>query len=283
MARWLKYATERFPFPVYVLLVGGISLSGSLVACGEFRWPGIMISFLGLFLFFATLRLMDEYKDFEKDVVAHPERPLPRGLLNRTEVHNGIIALTLLMVVFAVLSGILVSTTTFVLFLAITFYLWLMYKEFYVPTLSNWPLVYAYSHQIILVLIAGYSVSAVDPQTLDQPLPWIWGVCVLGGFFTYEICRKLDPKSHPVLKTYLSVYGPQITILLIAINLGISAAASQYIGLSKLLVPMDLLVLASSVILIVKPSTYKVVEGLATINLLLHLWGIVIIEKVKLL
>ena len=42
-------------------------------------------------LFFAELRLMDELKDYEKDLIAHPERPLPRGLLSREEVRAAVL------------------------------------------------------------------------------------------------------------------------------------------------------------------------------------------------
>ena len=49
--------------------------------------PGLKESiFIGvsLFLIFITeLRFMDELKDYEKDKIAHPDRPLPRGLVTK--------------------------------------------------------------------------------------------------------------------------------------------------------------------------------------------------------
>lgn len=277
MGRWLTYVKERFPVPVYLLLIGGFTLSGLCLAEGAFEWKGFAVSFAGFLLFFFQLRLMDELKDYDKDVVAHPDRPLPRGLLTTEEVGRTIKALTLVMTGFAVLTALLVNWTTGIAYLTVTVYLLLMYREFFVGAwLEDRPILYALSHQAI---VFGVCIFAVAPWAEDLALaaPTLWlGVLVVGSFLVYEISRKLDPRAHPVLKTYLVVYGPMKTSLLVIGATALAAAGAAGLGLGPLLWPAEVLVVVSLVVLFTKPDTYKVVEGVATLSLTLHLWAVVI-------
>ena len=112
MARWLRYIIERFPPVTYVILIGGFCLTGA-VAHGtlpRFETP-LAFSFFAITLFFFVLRLMDELKDYEKDLVAHPKRPLPRGLLKTTEVRHLIVTLTALMAVTGALIALILDNT----------------------------------------------------------------------------------------------------------------------------------------------------------------------------
>ncbi|NCA18046.1 MAG: hypothetical protein EBS90_13565, partial [Betaproteobacteria bacterium] len=108
MARWLKYVKERFPLVTYLLLSGAMCWSGaSLFMVSPFSAHiQTTLSMLGILLFFFELRLMDEWKDFEKDKVAHPARPLPRGLIQPREVRIGIGTGIALMLAFTVLLGV---------------------------------------------------------------------------------------------------------------------------------------------------------------------------------
>ena len=274
MARWLTYLKERFPIPVYLLLVGGISLSTQLYGGGSLSPLAIAASVVGLFLFFAELRLMDEYKDYEKDVIAHPTRPLPRGVLGREEVRRVIHALSLGMLAFAAFVALVVNPTAGALYGLVTAYLWLMYKEFYVGDwLSARPIAYAVTHQIIMLPLCSFGVAIARPELALVATTQYLGVSMLGAFFAYEVCRKLDPAAHPILKTYLSMYKAAGTIALVIAVLLVAAWGDWQIGLSKLGWPAIVLLAATLPLLVVRPGKYKVVEGLATLSLLVHLWG----------
>ena len=81
---WLIYIKERFPLPVYLLLSVGMAWNGLLALQAQ---PDLVSRLLGptmILLFFFCLRLMDEVKDYKKDLSAHPERPLPRGLVKKS-------------------------------------------------------------------------------------------------------------------------------------------------------------------------------------------------------
>lgn len=272
--RWSVYIKERFPLPTYFLLVGGLSASGWVVSRAPWDWSYFSISFGALLTFFMQLRLMDEYKDLEKDRVANPTRPLPRGVLSVGEVRIAINVLEQLMCLLAVLMGYAISPFCGTVYGIITLYLWLMYREFYFPKLSQFPLIYAVSHQIILLPIGLFVVLASAPRPILNSQTWFLGISVLGAFFAYEICRKLKPDAHPILKTYIQVYGPVRSALLVVCALAVAGYGAQGLMLQKLLGPVQLLVLATLGMTILKPRSYKLAEGAATLLLVLHLWGL---------
>lgn len=272
---WAIYLKERFPLPVYLLLSAGIALSGQWLSAGSFEATGFSLAILGLLLFFSELRLMDELKDYDKDLLAHPDRPLPRGTISVNQVRQGILLQYLAMIVFAALMGFFVNGAAGFLYLITALYLWLMYKEFYAgPKLSEFPLAYAVTHQIILLPLCAFAVTISRPAMLLEPATWAYGTCALGAFFTYEVCRKLDPQAHPVLRTYLSVYGTARTALILLATSAVAFAGASSLGIQTRLLPVEALVPVTFLLIFrLKPSAYKLVEAVATLSLLLHLYA----------
>lgn len=259
MKAWLTYVKERFPLPVYVLLSGGLA-------------PHSWLGFLYAMWLFATLRLMDELKDYQKDIIAHPERPLPRGLLKTDRVAIVINALMIFGIGLS-FGFALVSPVAMVLAVITTLWLWLMFKEFYIgESLQKRPLLYAITHQLILIPLC-LLMTALAGGDIASPLHLGWAIGVLGAFFSYEVSRKLDPSAHPILGTYLSVYGrggSTLIVLVLTIVAALGAAAS---GFSLWMTPFAVLTLLSYSILWVKPSAFKVIEGAATLSLFFHIWA----------
>ena len=117
---------------------------------------------------------MDEFKDYRKDLIAHPERPLPRGVLTLKQVQSAIGWQLGMMVAFSILVMVAFNVLAGLLSLFYTAYLWLMYKEFYIgERLSRNPLAYAISHQIIVVPICLFTVAIHTPASASvlKPLP----------------------------------------------------------------------------------------------------------------
>ena len=277
MDRWITYTKERFPIPVYLLLIGGFSLSGIFLSGGPFSWRSLLVSFFGFLLFFFQLRLMDERKDYDKDVIAHPDRPLPRGLLTTAEVDRTIVRITLLMLVYSALMVVMTNRIAGISYLAVTLYLLLMYKEFFIGAwLEERPLLYAASHQLIVFGVCIIAVTVKSPNLVLDLRTLSLGLAILGAFLGYEVSRKLDPDAHVALKTYLSIYGVVITSVIIAAASVIAALGAYGLGLQTLLWPAEGLLVASLLVLFFKPEKYKVVEGVATLSLLVHLWAVVI-------
>ena len=153
MKNWLIFIKERIPVVVYALLVGGITSSSFIFGNIQINLkeaPLFLLGFFGLFLAFAILRMMDEVKDFEKDKVAHPDRPLPRGLLKVDQVLGMIKFIYIFMVILSIALIFFKSIQSGLCYLVITIWLGLMYKEFFIPKwLNERPLIYAISHQIL--------------------------------------------------------------------------------------------------------------------------------------
>ncbi len=275
MARWLTFFKERFPIPVLCLIAFGIALSGATYPYQPLTLLYAVIACVFNFLFFSTLRLMDEIKDYEKDKIVHPTRPLPRGLISVSEIHKvmlsglfGMVAIVALCYFFGrTLAGHWYSFTTL--------YLWLMYKEFYIgQALNKSPILYAITHQIIFLFMNAGAVMLTGPETYWAEAMLKPALIILGGFFTYEICRKLDPSAHPLLGTYRYHYGLKVTGVFSFLTLA-TAGFGAYItyGLAWptfVLWAVEIITIVGFIVL--AKEKYKLVELLASISLLTHIW-----------
>ena len=281
MGAWMTFLKERLPLPSYLVLVMGLAISGSALgnasAAGRpavATWVATAIAAVGAFLFFAVLRIMDECKDYEKDRVAHPHRPLPRGLLAPEQVAGAVNGLAVAMLVFGVVVG-LRNGPAGLGYLLVTGYLWLMYREFYAGTwLAQRPLLYAASHQIIILPLCYFCVLVFDPAAWRHLQPALLGITVLGAFFAYEICRKLDPQAHPLVQTYLSHYGRATTLVFALCTVALSALGALGLGLERMLWPLEGILTALLALLILSPNRYKIIEYGASVSLALHVWAI---------
>ncbi len=281
MGAWITFLKERLPLPSYLVLVVGLAMSGNVLGgaaapaeSAAVSWITTAIAAAGAFLFFAVLRIMDEYKDYDKDQVAHPHRPLPRGLIAPEQVAVAVRGLAVAMLLFSVVVG-LANLPAGISYLLVTGYLWLMYREFYVGAwLANRPLLYAASHQVIILPLCYFCFLAANPDAWRDSQPALLGITVLGAFFTYEICRKLDPDAHPLLQTYLSHYGPAKTLIFTLCTIALSALGALGLGLGQILWPLEGILIALLSLLFLAPYRFKTVEHGATISLALHVWAV---------
>ncbi len=274
MKRWLAYVWERFPPIVYLALAGGYVSSGFAASRGRPTPLPFVLAFVGVILFFFELRLMDELKDFVKDSSAHPGRPLPRGLLGVAEVRWVILALAIAMLVHAGVIAALSNVVAGALYLGILGYLLLMYKEFFA---SGWlgtrPFLYAATHQPVGVLVALFTVAVFTPDDVLTPIPLGWSLLAFGGMFGYEICRKLDPAAPPELGYYVQRYGQVKTAAALLSCLAVETAGSALAETLWFVVPAEALLSAGFLMILLLPRAYKLVEGLASLNVLMALWA----------
>jgi 4-hydroxybenzoate polyprenyltransferase len=150
MKNWWIFIKERFEpgshsimivvfVTVHYLMVKKLNLlavSTSQIVC----------LYLAVTLFYFKLRLYDEVKDYELDVVINKHRPLPRGLLNHKDMYKGMIFCILGELTLFQASGV---EAYFALLIAVLYSL-LMYKEFFIreyirPHLTT----YAMTHTIV--------------------------------------------------------------------------------------------------------------------------------------
>lgn len=272
LAAWQTFAKERIPLGSYMLLSSGIAISPALLATSDLSWMKMGFAVLGVLIFFIELRLMDEYKDQHKDKVAHPDRPIPRGLVSPQSLKGLIHIVYAGMLAFSIaLSWISIEAA---LWYGVTsLWLGLMYREFFIgKQLSRYPYLYAWSHQIILIFLVCFAMGFWLPGYFHLNALNL-GLLILGAFFAYEICRKLDPKAHKILGTYLVTYGKFKTFLMVASVLVFSTYGAWTLGFGWYLWPLQAGLLLSLSLLWTAPEKYKLVETLATINLIAHIWA----------
>jgi len=274
MDRWLIYFKERFSLLNYLILISGLSLSGLVIRYGSPSLFPFLFSIVGLFLFFALYRIMDDTKDFEIDRLAHPHRPLPKVLFSIDEFKISINLLQMTMFAFAIIVWIFFSQAAGMTYLVIAVYLWHMYREFYISDwLTRKPITYAITHFIIIVPLALFPVALSRPNFMFSFFFLSYAFMIFASFFTYDICRKFDPNAHPIQKTYRQYHGFNKTLLLVIATLLISAIGASVTGMHHLLWPIELAVLISLCIIYFDQSKWGLVQGTATASLFIHAWA----------
>jgi 4-hydroxybenzoate polyprenyltransferase len=259
---------------VYLIVGGGYAMSGFSASGARPAAFPFGLAFIGVVLFFFELRLMDELKDFAKDCSAHPERPLPRGLLSVREVQRAGTVLTLGMLAFAGATALAANPTAGALYLAVTGYLFLMYKEFFAGAwLGARPILYALAHQPVGWLVALFPVALFAPMTVFRRIPVGWGLMAVGGLFAYEICRKLDPAAPAELGYYVQRYGRAATGALLLGCLALASAGAALGGALWYVLPTEAALAAGYLAHLFLPVSFRVVERLASLNLVMALWG----------
>ncbi len=270
MKPWLTYIKERFqPIPQGILISGM-----ALIAYQTGSWGAFASVFLGLLLFFFLLRAMDEYKDFDKDCIAHPDRPLPKGLISKNEMHALIHLLIFGMGAYSVFLCWTLTFSAGFAFLIVTGYLYAMFHEFNLKSyLSKRPLLYALSHQLIVVPLSAFLIAARGLDIFSFETLYT-SFALFGGFFAYEICRKLDPKAHPILKTYPRIYGRVRTAIFAILALCILGFCGYCLHLSPFLWPVALILAAALFYYCFSPSLFKAAEKLSAVNLLVCIYSL---------
>ncbi len=219
-----QYLAERFPVGAYLVLIGAMVLGASAAASAStglpvpVSWPQL-IATITILLGFFHLRVFDEHKDYERDLIAHPDRVLSRGLITLADLRKYAAAAIVLELGLNAAFGLetLAWVVAFILFSVG------MFVEFGVGEWLNKHLVvYALSHNPIAGLMMCYTFALVLGHTAF-PEPVVWYLLV--ATFTclgFEIGRKMrapaDEKDGQ--DTYTQALGvPRATALLIGFEL----------------------------------------------------------------
>lgn len=223
--RILLYTNERFPVVAILLFVTCFSLSsfylGQLSYFDKinyiFNFP-MLIGLLTLFLIFFHIRLFDEFKDYQDDCAAYPERLLSRGIVTLNDLRKLLIGVILIQIVLNLIS----SREQFFWWCAVFGYSFLMFKEFFISkTLKKSITLYLLSHQAILPIMISYamcsSLQTGNPFFLFNIKIWLSFLFVALLSFSYEISRKTWSKEreHKHADSYTKAWGiPQTATIL---------------------------------------------------------------------
>ena len=300
MLRWWTFIKERSPLPVLIILASGPIVSGfiftlvspvcaaslnQLCVRASDKWIVALFAIFASVLFMIEARLMDELKDFEKDKLANPARPLPRGLISPSELATAVKIVMAALFILAVLILVVGNPLSGFLFAGSAAYLWLMYKEFYVgQILSSYPLIYALSHQIVGVSLYLFGVTLFAEAFAKNSAAWSYVLINVLASISYEFSRKLKPDAHPAALTYRQFYGlGKASLIALFFQLAALTITAFSTGEIKSIGLLLLFQIPTCVVIslhALRDGWHKQSEGLAALSLLASGWmGLLLLLK----
>lgn len=233
LVKWWKFTCERFDplshFIMITLFFGAHYFVADAIGTVTFTSIYSLLLFLGTAFFFFKLRLYDEIKDYQTDLIHNPTRPLPRGLLKISDMKFGIkLCLALELLFFAVCS------TQGVLGIVIAIgYSLLMYKEFFIGDLIGPRLTtYALTHTVVTVFLSLAIFSSFSHHYIWEQRADFYYFSILSWslFNIFEFGRKVyQPSEEKVeIDTYSKVWGKWGAVLLVLTQ----AIGAAYLTLS---------------------------------------------------
>jgi 4-hydroxybenzoate polyprenyltransferase len=208
ISRDMIYLKEMFPIAAMMgtFITASVMLNLMMTLNhGHLDFIHFIAPSLGMVCFSLLVRVMDEFKDYEDDLVNFPERPLPSGKIKKKDLK--IIWFSL---IFISLFCSLTSLPAFYGWLAVMVYSHVMYKWFFFKKYikPNLPLAFITHHPIIFVqsLYLGLFLFGLDDKFNFSALIHILPYSLL--FTNWEFSRKLrSPAEETAYTTYSKVFG----------------------------------------------------------------------------
>lgn len=236
IATWAKERFDGAAVFSTLLLYFTVAIPSRVFADQSFivGWEDAIAS-LVLVSFFLLLRIFDEHKDYQEDLVLHPGRVLSRGIVSLKKLK--IVGAICLMIQVLVLFISDFETTVF--FLVSLTWGFLMLKEFFVRDwLKRHAFLYVLSHMFIATLVSFWimSVVGISAEKVFQFWPMAALPFVMG--FLYELSRKsFGFDEDPRIESYLKVFGQTRLVVLIAVLVGFGVFLSfrifEILGIEK--------------------------------------------------
>jgi len=209
---------ERFPF-ANALLFFILYLTSAAVARSvldqEVKISLIdVISCLVTWGLFLVIRVFDEHKDYQQDVLNHPQRVLQSGLITLKHLKiMAIIAITAQVLFSLYLDDFSIGGATISWLIMFT-YLCLMGAEFFCGEwLEKRLTLYAFSHMMIMPLtvfwLANLATPSVDVTSVLTPSLYVMMLLAFVSGFCFEIARKTrgPEEERDTVDSYSKIFG----------------------------------------------------------------------------
>jgi 4-hydroxybenzoate polyprenyltransferase len=209
---FLQYLDERFPVLPYTVLIAAMVAAASGAVAQQNVTPVVLgidqalvvcLLILGFFL----LRVFDEHKDYEKDLVAHPDRVLSRGLITLAQLKwAGAVAVFLQLGLALYLGG----DTPIWVCVYLAFSVAMRFEFGFSDWLNRHAVVYALTHNpiVALMMITAVAVASGGQATINGVV--VWWLCVASlTSLGFEIGRKVraSEDEREGQDTYTSALG----------------------------------------------------------------------------
>jgi 4-hydroxybenzoate polyprenyltransferase len=278
MKKWATYLNERSPLAILLIIGLGMSTYPLLLikeaTTESIKWPMFYLSILLNLIIFIMMRMGDEIKDLDKDLIINPTRPLPRGLIPLDQFKKVFFSLLLPTLVFVTYLNLTKNFSAATSLLFTNILALLMYYEFFMgKKLEQSPFVYALTHQIIVFPLYAWAGLSLSPDLLNNHYFIWWITTNFFASFNYEISRKLDPNAHQLAATYAHHYGRKATALICLSFNALILYGSFKLSIYAAIIPIVIINSLLMIKWIKAPSNFKLLEGLAGLISLIVLWA----------
>ncbi len=276
MDRWFSYFFERLNPVSTFLVITGIATSTAILDYQVFDPVNFMFSCMVWFFLIFYFRLSNDLRDVEVDKVAHPDRPVPRGVIQKKEAEVVLSGILVILVFLGVAIFLYYNHWSRLLVFITAGYFWLARHHFYLgKSLDERPLLKTLAYQGILLPMILLSLSFSHQDNLFTNKNLSYTLLLAGAFFTFEICRKLNPFCHPAVQSLIHFFGFKKVFRIAFLSLVASAVGAAGMGAANYLIPMQCVVLIALIYMFKNPRRFTIAQIAANFSLILHSWSAV--------
>lgn len=227
MKSWWRFIQERFEPFSHLLMISCFFLAnatiGYYLAQHQPPFP-LGLNLIGpwgiIVLLFFHLRLFDEIKDYQTDLLAHPERPLARGLIPLKHFKGVTIAVVVMELA---LSSLFLKGAGFAAAVLMISYSLLMFKEFFMGAWLRPKMeLYALTHTIVAGIMGVFVALSVGQTPLLRLDGGYLALALLNWmiFNIFEFGRKTFARNEEEAKieSYSKRLRPAGAVLLLLAN-----------------------------------------------------------------
>ena len=235
-ARLWAWCSERFPLAhgaLFAVLYATALLFGRfLTQDGPLAVEPLadVVGFAAAWAFFLMLRIFDEHKDYDLDLLNHPERVLQSGLITLGHLKGlGVVAIALQVGATLWIDGGLGPAT--VAWAVVILWSSLMAKEFFVGAwLEKRLVLYAVSHMVVMPMaLVWMAALGATPARLTGSVALLALLSFLSGA-AFEVTRKTKgpEEERETIQSYSRVFGatraPLVAGALLLLSAGVQVA-----------------------------------------------------------
>ena len=223
LKKWYTYQKERFPIVIYgtyMLVVVFASfcvanfskLNGNIIL-NELEWIKILPMFLGAFLQFFMIRIVDEFKDYKEDCKYRPYRPVPRGLVSLKELGVIFVICAVIQLIISIIFNNLVPLLVVWLFFLI------MSKGYFIKKfIDKHLLIEVTLDEILMPLLVIYLFGFIDINVINSSMiVYLFLIATYIIAWIVEIARKIRCKEDEEkgVRTYTALLGIKKAVVLL--------------------------------------------------------------------
>ena len=266
--KWYTYQKERFPVIVYGTYMLVVVFATFCVAYfSKFQvnlatnreWIKILPMFIGAFLQFLMIRIVDEFKDYKEDCKYRPYRPVPRGLVTLRELGILFFICAIVQLILSVIHNNLIPL------LAVWTFFFIMSKGYFIKKIIDKHLLIEVTlDEILMPLLVIYLIGFIDINIINSSITvYIFLLLTYIIAWIVEIARKIRCKKDEEegVKTYTALLGiRKATLLLWGLETIVFILQTLIIGIKHLYMPVLFAVISIINYLFIKKQNKKMAK-----------------------